>query len=299
MFDKQTLKSFFMKTKLFSALAFCALTFGQAQILLQEGFDNVTSLTGWTQTNQSSPLGTSNWFQGNSTVFTAQTGAPAAYIGANFNNTAGAGTISNWLITPQLMVQDGDVLKFWTQTSYDPDYADRLEVRSSAGTTFTAPSGSTGLGSFTNLHLEINPTLSNVEGVYPDPWAEFTITVTGVSATPVAMNFAFRYFVTDGGPAGNNSNYIGIDTFSVERPNMAVTDVSKVKMAVYPNPTSDYLKINTTAKISSVEVFDISGKKVQAVFDGTSVDVQKLEKGSYVIKINGEEGTSTQKFIKK
>lgn len=80
MFDKQTLKSFFMKTKLFSALAFCALTFGQAQILLQEGFDNVTSLTGWTQTNQSSPLGTSNWFQGNSTVFTAQTGAPAAYI---------------------------------------------------------------------------------------------------------------------------------------------------------------------------------------------------------------------------
>ena len=57
-----------MKTKLFSALAFCALTFGQAQILLQEGFDNVTSLTGWTQTNQSSPLGTSNWFQGNTTV---------------------------------------------------------------------------------------------------------------------------------------------------------------------------------------------------------------------------------------
>ena len=288
-----------MKTKLFSMLAFCALTFGQAQILLQEGFDDITTLTTWTRTNQSAPIGVSNWFQGNPAVFNAQAGAPNGYIGANFNNTAGAGTISNWLITPQVMAQDGDVLKFWTRTSTGADYADRLEVRSSAGATFTAPVGATNVGSFSTVHLTINPSLLAGPANYPDIWTEYTITVVGVSATPVAMNFAFRYFVTSGGPAGDNSNFIGIDTFSITRTSMAVSNVNKSKMSVYPNPTSDYLKINTTAKISSVEVFDISGKKIQADFDGTSVDVKKLEKGSYIIKINGQEGTSTQKFIKK
>lgn len=285
-----------MKTKLFSMLAFCALTFGQAQILIQEGFDDVTTLTTWTTTNQSSPLGTINWFQGNDAVFPSQSGPAPSYIAANFNNTAGSGTISNWLITPQLLLQDGDVVKFWTRTTTASIYADRLQVRLSTGATFTAPTGATGLGTFTTLLEDINPLLSNA---YPDTWAEYTITVAGLSATPVAANLGFRYFVTSGGPAGDNSNYIGIDTFSVTRPSMAVSDVSKAKMAVYPNPTSDYLKINTTAKVSSVEVFDISGKKVQAELEGTTVDVQNLEKGSYIIKINGAEGTATQKFIKK
>ena len=284
-----------MKTKLFSLMLLASAAFSNAQVLLSEGFNSV-ALPGWTQTNQSSPIGISNWFQGNQDVFPAQAGAVTSYIGANFNNVAGNNTISNWLITPQLLVQDGDVLKFWTRTATPPDFADRLEVRSSQGATFTAPVGSSGVGSFTVLHLTIN---SDLTTGYPDVWTQYTITVSGVSATPVAMNFAFRYFVTSGGPAGDNSNYIGIDTFSVERPGLAVTDVSKAKMAVYPNPTSDYLKINTTAKVSSVEVFDISGKKVNAELEGTTVDVQKLEAGSYIIKINGAEGTTTQKFIKK
>ena len=153
------------------------------------------------------------------------------------DSTAGAGTISNWLITPQLMLQDGDVLKFWTRVNTGSAYADRLEVRLSNGATFTAPSGAASVGSFTTLITSINPGLT--EGGYPDSWTEFTFIVTGLSATPVAANYAFRYYVTDGGPSGNNSNYIGIDTFSVERPIMAVSNVNKAKISIYPNPTKD------------------------------------------------------------
>ena len=287
-----------MKTKLLSLFAFCALTFGQAQTnLLVEAFDTVT-LPGWTLTNQSVPVGSTGWFQGNATVFPAQAGATTAYIGANFNNTTGANTISNWLITPQLLVQDGDVLKFWTRTTTGAPFADRLEVRSSVGTTFTAPSGPTGLGSFTNLHLDINPTLQSGTGGYPDVWTEYTITVAGVSAAPVAVNFAFRYFVTDGGPAGNNSNFIGIDTFSVVRPALAVSNVNKAKVSIYPNPTTDYLNVSSASKISNVEVYDISGKRVKAELVDNKVDVQNLAKGSYVIKITDGSGSTSQKFIK-
>ena len=288
-----------MKTKLLSLFAFCALTFGQAQTnLLVEAFDTVT-LPGWTLTNQSVPVGSTGWFQGNATVFPAQAGATTAYIGANFNNTTGANTISNWLITPQVMAQDGDVLKFWTRTVTGAAFSDRLQVRSSLGATFTAPSGPTGLGSFTTLHLDINPTLvAGPTGGYPDVWTEFTITVAGVSATPVAMNFAFRYFVTNGGPAGDNSNYIGIDTFSLVRPALAVSNVNKAKVSIYPNPTTDYLNVSSASKISSVEVYDISGKRVKAELVDNKVDVQNLAKGSYVIKITDGSGSTSQKFIK-
>jgi hypothetical protein len=47
---------------------------------------------------------------------------------------------------------------------------------------------------------------------YPQAWTEFTITLDSVGTTPVDGRIGFRYFVTDGGPAGSNSNYIGIDT---------------------------------------------------------------------------------------
>ena len=57
---------------------------------LSEGFDTVLP-AGWTAKNNSVPIGTTNWFQGNATVFGSQSGAANSYIGANFNNTAGAG----------------------------------------------------------------------------------------------------------------------------------------------------------------------------------------------------------------
>ena len=44
------------------------------------------------QTNNSTEPGTTGWFQGNSGVFPAHSGAPAAYIAANYNNHGDANT---------------------------------------------------------------------------------------------------------------------------------------------------------------------------------------------------------------
>ncbi|MFA7686545.1 MAG: choice-of-anchor J domain-containing protein, partial [Moheibacter sp.] len=202
-----------MNKHLFYLILSCLPILGFGQIL-QEGFDDITTLggAGWTMTNQSSPIGTTEWFQGNATVFTGHQGGATSYIGANFNNTAGTGTISNWLITPTLNLKDGDVLSFYTRTSTASTWNDRLEVRSSVGT-MTLPVGVAAVGSFTNLHLTVNPDL-NLS--YPEVWTQYEVTVSGVGSTPVAMNFAFRYTVPNGGPSGSNSNFIGIDTLLVE-----------------------------------------------------------------------------------
>jgi hypothetical protein len=46
--------------------------------ILNEGFSNVGGLSGWTQVNNSTPAG-DGWFQGNSAVFGAQSGAGDSY----------------------------------------------------------------------------------------------------------------------------------------------------------------------------------------------------------------------------
>ncbi len=181
--------------------------------LINEGFNSITPLpAGWVTQNNSSPVGTTGWFQGSSATFPSQSGAPTAYIAANFNNTTGNNTISNWLLTPAVSIKNGDVLKFYTRTVSAPAFADRLEVRmSTSGASTNVGATNTSVGDFTNLLLTVNPTLITTgAGSYPNTWTQFTATVSGVTGT-VTGRFAFRYFVTSGGPGGANSDYIGID----------------------------------------------------------------------------------------
>jgi hypothetical protein len=178
--------------------------------VINEGFNTVSPLpTGWASQNNSTPVGTTGWFQGNTAVFPAQSGPPDSYIGANFNNVAGANTISNWLMTPEVTIKNNDVLTFWTRTVGAPAFPDRLEVRmSSAGSSTNVGATNTSVGDFTTLLTTVNPSLTTAG--YPTSWTQFTITISGLPA-PVSGRFAFRYFVTNGGPAGANSDFIGID----------------------------------------------------------------------------------------
>lgn len=287
------------------------LTFGMANAqttILSEGFDDITTLTTWTQINKSTGTPLTGWFQGSSLTlddgpFDAYEGdSEDSYIGANFNNTSGAGTISNWLITPSITVKNGDVVKFYTRTTDlgTTVYPDRLQLRMSPAATYAVPSGTgtagaNSVGSFSTVLVEVNPTLSTTG--YPHVWTAYTYTVTGMP-NDTAVRLAFRYFVTSGGPSGNNSDYMGIDSFSVTRPVMAVSDVNKAKLTVYPNPTSDYLKISSAEKVVSVTVYDLTGRNVNAKFDGTAVDVKSLAKGTYMVSVNTGAEVNVQKFIK-
>jgi len=72
-----------------------------------------------------------------------------------------------------------------------------------------------------------------------------------------------------------------------------------VFVSVYPNPVSDILNIKTKEKVQSASVFDMSGRKIEAKVMDNAVDVTNLEKGTYIINIQTEKGTTSEKFIKK
>ena len=203
--------------KLGLALFAFAGIIGNASAQITENFDDITLLAGngWSLQNLSTPVGSTNWFQGNNVAvggpFDSYNGAANSYVGANYNNTGSTGTISNWMMTPNVTLRNGDVFTFFTRKVAPDSYADRLEVRMSTnGASTNAGTNATTVGDFTTLLLSINPSL--VLGVYPTVWTQYTITISGLLA-PMSGRLAFRYFVTGAGLNGTNSDYIGIDAF--------------------------------------------------------------------------------------
>ncbi|HKP54867.1 MAG TPA: choice-of-anchor J domain-containing protein [Chloroflexia bacterium] len=180
--------------------------------LLTESF-TVAPPAGWPTQNNSHPAGTGGgWSQGDSTTFSAHSGAPNSYAAANFNSGLGIATISNWMLTPHVALANGNIFTFWTRTVAASEYPDRLQVRlSTAGASTNVGTSATSVGDFTTLLLDINPSYS-FNG-YPSVWTQYTITLSGIPAGATGR-IAFRYFVEDGGPDGSNSDYIGIDTIT-------------------------------------------------------------------------------------
>lgn len=299
--------------------ALMTLCFLNAQNVYSYGFDTAFS-TDWTMINQSALANvTTIWSKASYTAASTTTnsifgsgvgGVPVGQAGGtnsfalvNYSSTTGSGTISNWLITPVVNVKDGDVVSFYSRKGTDGtmDYPDRLELRySTAATTIVPSAGSTDVGSFTNVGVTVNPTLA-AGFVYPKTWTKYSFTIAGVGTTAVPVKFAFRYFVTNGGTAGTNSDIIGIDTFSVDRGTLGVNDTTAKKglVSVYPNPTTDFLSIKTENKVGSISVFDLSGKNVNVRIDNNKVDVRSLSAETYLINIETKDGISTEKFIKK
>ncbi|MDR2204927.1 MAG: T9SS type A sorting domain-containing protein [Flavobacteriaceae bacterium] len=92
-----------------------------------------------------------------------------------------------------------------------------------------------------------------------------------------------------------NNNNIGNNPTITSDCLMATQEVSANKILVYPNPVKDVLYIQRfdSAQRDKAEIYDMSGKKVKT-FNGNSVNVSNLQKGMYILKIDGQ----TVKFIK-
>ncbi|MNK34476.1 hypothetical protein D3C87_529840 [compost metagenome] len=99
----------------------------------------------------------------------------------------------------------------------------------------------------------------------------------------------------------NYGDSFNVDNIQVKDATLATTEVSKKDIfRVYPNPTVDVVNFDVAGKVNSVEVYDAAGKLVKTAKDGTkSLNVSALSKGSYVVKVQTENGSHTQKLIKK
>ena len=169
----------------------------------------------------------------------------------------------------------GNTLSFWVKSINSLYGLEKYNVLVSTTNTATT--------SFTKLNPTVLVTSSVVE------WNEKTFNLDAYAGQTIYIaiqcvsddQFAFM-----------------VDDFKVTATTLATSDVNKAKASIYPNPTTDYLNLRSASKVSGIEIYDMSGKKINADLVDGKVDVQNLVKGSYVIKITDASGTTSQKFIK-
>lgn len=83
---------------------------------------------------------------------------------------------------------------------------------------------------------------------------------------------------------------------TVDIDDMTITD----EMVVFPNPTSNYVNIQTAQTIQQVEVYNLQGQRVAAEIGNTNqISFSNLANGLYIMKVTTDNGVSTFKVNKR
>jgi hypothetical protein len=178
--------------------------------VLEERFNGTFPPAGWTTINRDGSTGDSTtgpWAEGQPSRFAALEGPENGFAGDEYT-TANGLYIDDYLITPNTGGPPDpgavDSLIFFAR-SYDSPYPDSLAILVSTTNTDTA--------SFTQLgYVEVPKT----------GWTRFAYSL------PITANryIAFRYLLYDGGSAGTNSVYIGLDIPHIIRYGATTTSVN-------------------------------------------------------------------------
>ena len=86
-------------------------------------------------------------------------------------------------------------------------------------------------------------------------------------------------------------------------PATGIEDNATPEIAIYPNPTSEFINISSSEPISSIEIISITGKTVAQMeigSDNATLNVSDLSNGMYFVRILGSENNnvSVKKFVK-
>ena len=110
-------------------------------------------------------------------------------------------------------------------------------------------------------------------------------------------NFRFKFEFNSGG--GNN---LYIDNINISYENTTGTDsFINQEISVYPNPSSDFLKISAFKNIDEINIYDVMGKQVYSNKTNTKtldLNISNFKNGYYSIKIKVGEFIKVKSFIK-
>lgn len=80
---------------------------------------------------------------------------------------------------------------------------------------------------------------------------------------------------------------------------LAVNDLEKEKIAVYPNPTNGILNITSNISIKTIDLYNHLGQLLLSAKDSATIDISALRDGVYLMTITNESGTTFTKRISK
>lgn len=119
---------------------------------------------------------------------------------------------------------------------------------------------------------------------------------TGATTNSITVSNSDTVFVqieSTEGCTSDTSNIIivsEIDCSGIEEENNIIS--------IYPNPTSNFITIQTNEKIQSIQIMDMMGKKMNTYPNITTIDISYLNDGVYVIEVSTPHQTLKKKIIK-
>jgi streptogramin lyase len=157
------------------------------------------------------------------------------------------------------------------------------------GNVFVTEGQSNKIRKITITGYSINPTILPAG-------LSFDATTGIISGTPTATSLATSYTVTAYNAGGSSSATIVISTST-----LGVNEFSEGSIKLFPNPTHSVLNlsVNNGISLDKVIVVDISGKVVlEQTQNLSSINVEKLPNGVYILTAYSEDKKHQEKFIK-
>lgn len=280
---KKSFNYLFMKKTLFFGISLFFSSFLMAQnapskqknvanLPYSYGFETA-DLDEWIVTNE----GTGNiWERTQASIETPDPSEGTYYMMYEFNSSNAA---NSYLYSKGLNLKAGkDLTLEFDYQGINPMFTEKMEVR--IGTAATV-AGQT-------QQLWINEDINNYP--YETATVNFTVPTDGV------YYISFRVF------SDPDIFYLALDNVKVFETILAIDNVEKSTLEFYPNPVHDILTIADSKEISSVEIYDASGKKVFSNASKSSkleLNLAQLKAGIYVVKTKTAGDLKAFKFIKK
>lgn len=97
---------------------------------------------------------------------------------------------------------------------------------------------------------------------------------------------------------GSELNHIG--SANPTQSTLSLDNFSDKKIGLYPNPSNSFVQITSELEISSIQIFNVLGERMNTPSDlsNKSVDISALTKGIYILKISSGTSSLTKKIIK-
>lgn len=115
-----------------------------------------------------------------------------------------------------------------------------------------------------------------------------------------SLNISLQHIGKSFAENGDNAY---LDNIMLSETNLSIAESIETKLHIYPNPTTDILKIENDAPISKIEIINISG---QSLFNSNYEDAQKVSidlssypTGVYILKVKANDKIESFKIIKK
>ena len=101
------------------------------------------------------------------------------------------------------------------------------------------------------------------------------------------------------GGLGNNSSGIGMGLVKVFQNEavLSTNEFSNLAVSIYPNPTNNFLNINSKYPIEKVEIYSILGKKVFESKTTSTIILDKLSSGMYLVKIRSNNSFFSKRLM--